>query len=94
MFRNMFARAIGGAVFAKDERRQRTEDELGLVGVVGGAANREILDRRRTAARLRPHVVELEAPRLRAAAAVGRDESAALAVARPDLTPHLGRDVP
>src|SRR5207302_1250325 len=71
----------------------RAVEQLGFVGVVGTAAELDVVDRRLASDGMRLEVMQLQEAALAAAAAAPGHEGAAGAVPQPDRTLDLGRDV-
>src|SRR5437773_523220 len=69
-------------------------EPLRLVSVVGVASQLDVLDRRFPAHAMGPHMVELEEPSLMATMAPSAHERAPRAVAKPDRTLDVRRDMP
>src|SRR5437899_11743663 len=68
-------------------------EDLGLVPVVGAAAELDVLGGRPAARTVRLDVMELEEPSLPAALAAGSHECAAATVSGRHHSPHLGRHI-
>src|SRR5688572_29561035 len=86
-------RSSGFLIAGERSSGSRSEDHLALVGVVGPAAQRDVLDGRWPLERMWLPVVQLEAWRLRASPATA-DEGTPAAVPLPDGATDMGRDPP